>query len=128
MRIRWMQLVFIFLIGLQYGTESLEIANAPNSLLCCRELHDHELSSFSLALNYQIDRNKIPKNHCVALQQLLLVLSGSVEINPGPRLRKVKFPCGKCSKAVKNTDKSIACDDCNLWYYKECVSLGDPDF
>lgn len=48
------------------------------------------------------------------------MLSGSVEINPGPR---VKYPCGQCKKPVK-FGKSIACDACQYWYHLECSNIG----
>ena len=124
---RWIQMVFVSLIEFLWD-KIANVYNASNSLLCCRELQDHELTTFSLAWNFQRNRNKLPKRHFVAIQQLLLILSGTVEINPGPMRKKVKFPCGQCSKAVKNTDNSIACDTCNLWYHQECASLGYQTF
>jgi len=62
------------------------------------------LSSQSVALHYQ--QNRPPRKTCVMIQQLLL-LSCSVEVNPGPQ--GVKFLCGECNKAVKNSQNSIAC-------------------
>lgn len=51
--------------------------------------------------------------------QLLLILSGSIEINPGP-----KFLCGEpnCGKSVRTID-SIACDQCNKWFHLDCISM-----
>ena len=57
------------------------------------------------------------------LQQLLLIISGSVELNPGPT-SKVKYPCGECRKAV-TTGASIACDLCNQWFHRKCSSMSD---
>ena len=51
--------------------------------------------------------------------QLLLILSGSIEVNPGPR---VKYPCGEYNKAV-GTVNSIACDQCQKWYHLKCISM-----
>ena len=36
---------------------------------------------------------------------------------------KPKFPCGVCSKAVKNSDMSITCDDCMQWHHFECTGM-----
>ena len=81
----------------------------------------------SVAFLYQENRCRPCKmDPSVFLQQLLLIISETVEINPGPG--KIKFPCGECSSAVKNSQKSIACDLCNNWYHSECVSMGDQVF
>jgi len=58
-----------------------------------------------------------------SLQQLLLIISGTIKVNPGPG-----NSCGECSRAVKNSGKSIACDLCDKWYHFECVSMGDQVF
>ena len=55
---------------------------------------------------------------------LLLALAGDIEANPGPR--KPRFPCGICSKAVRNTDSAVCCDECNLWVHNRCSGLSRP--
>ena len=52
--------------------------------------------------------------------QLLLILSDSVEINPGPRAPT--FPCEECHKAM-SIDPSIACDNCDQWVHKSCINM-----
>ena len=52
---------------------------------------------------------------------LWLLLSGDVESNPGPR--KPRFPCGMCSRAVKNTDPAVCCDHCDMWIHNKCSGL-----
>eukprot|EP00111_Clytia_hemisphaerica_P019322 TCONS_00057045-protein len=59
--------------------------------------------------------------------QILLILSGSVEVNPGPRRTRVKFPCGECKKAI-TTNNAIACDECNKWYHVNCLSMNASVF
>jgi len=59
--------------------------------------------------------------------QILLILSGSIEVNPGPRRTNVKFPCGECNKAVR-TVNAIACDRCNKWYHLNCLSMNTHVF
>jgi len=114
------QSILMFLL-IQFGTEVLSIENTKHSLLCCRELSSSEVSQFSFALEYKKRRQLSPthKRHHATTTQLLLILSGTVEINPGP----VKFPCGDCGKAVKNN--AIACDSCHQWYHQNCISMSN---
>ena len=49
-----------------------------------------------------------------------LLLSGQIEINPGPRAPK--YPCGECGKGVR-WGKSIACDECDTWFHKDCLQM-----
>jgi len=81
----------------------------------------------SIALTYQEHRNYPHKmNPSVSLQQILLILSGTVEVNPGP-VSKLKYPCGECNKAV-SSGASIACDICNQWFHLNCTSMSDQIF
>lgn len=41
----------------------------------------------------------------------LIVLSGDVEVNPGP----CKYPCTMCSRPVRNNQEGVQCDGCDLW-------------
>ena len=51
----------------------------------------------------------------------LLILSGDLEVNPGPRT--FKFPCGVCSRPCKSNQKAIQCDSCNTWLHTKCIQL-----
>lgn len=53
---------------------------------------------------------------------ILLLLSGDIELNPGPP-RPIKFPCGICKKACKWGQRAIACDECQIWYHTDCAFL-----
>ena len=55
------------------------------------------LNAKKYPLQYHTTLN-ITNTQACSIIQLLLILSGSVEINPGPRARS--FPCGECHKAV----------------------------
>ena len=57
--------------------------------------------------------------------QLLLLLSGTVEVNPGPYKRPPKFPCGECNQAVTKSSNSIACDQCQKWHHTNCIGMND---
>ena len=46
----------------------------------------------------------------------LISRSGDVHPNPGPRQAGLPtYPCGTCQRPVKNRDKAIIRDECNLW-------------
>lgn len=55
------------------------------------------------------------------LISILLILSGDVEMNPGPR--QPKYPCKICSKAVKNNDSAMRCDNCEIWVHNLCSGI-----
>ena len=60
--------------------------------------------------------------------QLLLLLSGTVEMNPGPTRRAPKFPCGQCKRAATNASRSIACDNCLQWFHIDCTGTSSTIF
>ena len=51
----------------------------------------------------------------------LLLLSGDVESNPGPR--SIAFPCGICSKSCREGQLAIQCDTCDTWIHKKCSKI-----
>ncbi len=54
-------------------------------------------------------------------QQLLLLCSGDIESNPGPR--SVKFPCTVCGKGVRWGQLALQCDGCDSWHHKSCLGM-----
>lgn len=50
---------------------------------------------------------------------LLLLLSGDIQINPGPYIPK--YPCMMSSRAVKWKHKAVCCDSCNTWCNIHCM-------
>ena len=83
---------------------------------------DHLQNEMLLSILYNSRHSKAcaPKR-THQLIHLLLILSGQIELNPGPRT--VKFPCGECFQAVKWGQKAIACDSCDQWYHKTCIEM-----
>ena len=68
------------------------------------------------------------------LPVVILLLSGDISPNPGPR--KARYPCGICKYAVGATQRAIQCDNCDYWIHFKCVTgmtvaeyhaLGDSD-
>ena len=55
----------------------------------------------------------------------LLIISGDLEVNPGPRTRtaKPKYPCGICSRACTDKQDAIQCDTCDIWSHRKCLKM-----
>eukprot|EP00794_Sanderia_malayensis_P002336 gene2336-2688_t len=65
-----------------------------------------------------------PKANASARRKFLLfmiLLSGDVNLNPGPR--QVKYPCPICEKAVHWKQRGISCDNCMKWYHVKCLIM-----
>ena len=56
---------------------------------------------------------------------LTILLSNDVQSNPGPTVRNM-YPCGLCAKHVKIS--GVACDGCDVWYHRSCMSICPADF
>lgn len=57
------------------------------------------------------------------LLNLILILSGNIETNPGPNPSFPEFPCGTCHKDCPWGSEAIQCDGCDTWYHQQCVSM-----
>ena len=49
----------------------------------------------------------------------LLLLSGDVEVNPGP----VRYPCTSCNRPVQRNQMGIFCNRCELWTHVKCCGV-----
>lgn len=50
---------------------------------------------------------------------LILILSGDIQLNPGPNS---VYPCGFCQRSVRFEHKrAICCDECSIWYHSQCI-------
>ena len=62
---------------------------------------------------------------------MYLLLSGDLQLNPGPTSTQIsnksakppKYPCGICNKNCNWNQPAVACDSCNLWYHTKCMSM-----
>ena len=89
------------------------------SLLTSKNFHFNSKSKFSI-----FDQKFPPKASNISNFDyflILLLLSGNVELNPGPRTPK--FPCGVCHKACTWKQQAVACDECDVWYHKDCLTM-----
>ena len=55
----------------------------------------------------------------------LILLSGDVELNPGPGPR---HPCGSCSRLVRSNQCGIYCEVCFLWYHTSCIGMTHSEY
>ena len=79
------------------------------TLLCASTLLAKEIR-FSVA--QYLRHNKYPsKKQSAKVILTLLLISGNVELNPGPT--NIKYPCGECARAVE-FGPSIASDQCHV--------------
>ena len=67
---------------------------------------------------YALSKLKL-RNHDSFFKYLLL-LSGDVNLNPGP----IQNPCKKCLGSVNK--KVIFCQNCNSWFHKKCELPNNP--
>ena len=58
--------------------------------------------------------------------QILLLLSGQVEANPGPYTPK--YPCMVCLRAVKWGQRALACDSCDKWCHLSCMAMASSEY
>ena len=63
------------------------------------------------------------------------MLSGQVETNPGPRSPvpidhsiENMYPCGSCKNEVKDEDRALLCDKCELWFHTKCIENPNLDY
>ena len=118
------RLIFSALIGIFLEKEKAPLQQEDPTLLCASNLTTKELVKFSVA--QYLCHYKYPSNKQSAkLVLTLLLISWKVELNPGPT--NIKYPCGKCARAVK-FGPSIACNQCNVWYHQECAGMSSTLF
>ena len=67
---------------------------------------------------------KVSRKSVLSLVTTCLLLSGDVELNPGP---KYKFPCSSCEKSVRANQKGLQCDECDKWFHSVCEQVPPGD-
>ena len=54
--------------------------------------------------------------------KFILLLSGDIEINPGP----THYPCSVCEKGVRS--KGVFCTDCGFWVHPKCDNISNLEY
>ena len=121
------QLVFISILGIIFRN-SIQVSNLNQPYnITPLLLSSVQVMYLKVAMYYQQNKSTSqPINPYGCLQQLLLMISGTVKINPAPA--RLKYPCSQCNCAVKKYESSVTCASCNNWYHKGCFSMGDQVF
>ena len=100
------------------------ITNKPDSSTCISTLESYKVELYTLRNHFWKPLLSVSKpSKSNSLWIIMLLLSGDVEVNPGP---ETKWPCGICQYPV--TQDGVACDSCELWHHKSCISLCSDDF
>ena len=60
-----------------------------------------------------------------ALFTFLLIISGDIETNPGPR---TIYPCGICEQEVTWQCRGICCDSCDIWFHNTCCNVNSFEY
>ena len=68
------------------------------------------------------------RGHFLYLFSLVILQSHDCHPNPGPRTPK--YPCQVCGKACRwsKTIKSVACNNCEQWYHKDCMQMNTATY
>ena len=85
----------------------------------------HSIKSKNNIFGHKFEYSHPPDRFSIL--NMLLLLSGNVECNPGP-CRKIKYPCGICKKSCTKFQASVACDQCNIWFHKKCLNMNSINF
>ena len=117
----WICLVLLRLIdsALNLPEDNPELLFAPKqldtqrnpiaSVVCTWKKNSH--------LRASLKRNK--GCHIIPPCYWLLILAGDIELNPGP----LKYPCSVCHSSVKNNQRGIFCNKCELWAHAKCCDV-----
>ena len=83
---------------------------------CSRPKHDHAYKPRTM-----------PASPNKTLFSIIILLSGDIQSNPGPRTTSV-YPCGLCESPVTWNCRGVACDACSIWYHGSCIEMCSKDY
>ena len=95
------------------------VKQASLSLWCNKKVRPKQTSPYK----------KSHKSNKTCHLLLILLLSGDVELNPGPaHVNDSIYPCPCCELQVDYGMKALQCDHCSMWYHKTCISMCTRDY
>ena len=113
---------------------SPEIDPAPPITVAATDQTNHNLITGMCSLNRDrhmpMVTSTMPDSHrrSTAITLLVLLLSGDIQMNPGPQGQSTISSCGLCDLKVSWSHKAICCDECDMWYHKSCIELSTCGF
>ena len=55
---------------------------------------------------------------------IIILCNGDISLNPGP----MKYPCGRCYKAVAKNHRAIYCEVGNQWWHIKCANVTPQEY
>ena len=134
--LRSLSLCKIIVVVLLFSTFKIDrnFSNDGSFLLIARKLNYMQYPSRNSSLWHRRPRGPTLPSPLKALAGLymlntslcasLILLSGDINLNPGP----VKDPCFLCNKGCRSNQKAIQCDDCDNWYHVKCIGMKNDEY
>ncbi len=103
----------------------------PNNTTYCIQ-HCSLLAQIGLITMRRTNCHSLPisTKHSISLTLLTIILSGDIQVIPGP-LRHAQanlYPCGVCEAPLTERDKAIDCTECHTRLYISCIGIIDRDY
>ena len=62
------------------------------------------------------------------LTMLLLLISGDIQLNPGPSAEPDTSVCPECNILVDWEEEGIECECCCFWYHRKCINMSKETY
>jgi len=118
------KIIVVLLISIASSPSQLELPKQKSNQILFSKVPTKSSYIYYSICYYLKHHRSFQENQIARVIQLLLLISGSLELNPGP---SVRYPCGECNKSVL-FGKAIACDTCNKWFHVPCISMNSTNF
>ena len=76
------------------------------------------LASTPRGRKYHASRIRYYANSDSSFHQARLLISGDVQLNPGPTANSSR--CSVCTKIIARNHRALSCDQCDLWCHMKC--------
>ena len=123
-------LPILFIIFLKSLDVSIPTKNTSNSISNSTHHVNHRSNTVSLRFNLskeflEISYRTFAMSKYTKINRsysfLLVLLSGDVNMNPGPPTRKIT--CPSCLKTVAKNHRAVQCDSCQGWLHIKCENI-----